>query len=319
LEKIRIAIRNFTQTILITLIRSLRGILNTKIVLFSRFMANADTKNFLIKKTKVSGSTYILHSNDYGVSRRIYIGLDDEHLKAIKAINLINDSSRLAKEEGGGSRITHLLDIGANIGHISIPLLTQGVIVHAIAWEPDPENFKLLKCNVILNNLEEKVTLYNLALGRDSGKTLKFELSEDNFGDHRIRVAEDPGKYQEESREIIEVKSKSLDSYLDIFKQETLKGNQLILWIDVQGYEGEVLAGAKALISEVKPAIGMEFWPYGLHRTGGIDTLIQAIEHYGSYFDLGQVRPSAERIQELFKLYSHNKDNDYFSMDILLF
>lgn len=88
-------------------------------------MANADGNSYLVKKAKISGSTYILHSNDYGVSRRIYIGLDDEHLKAIKAINLINDSSRFAKR---GGRITHLLDIGANIGHISIPLLEQGIL-----------------------------------------------------------------------------------------------------------------------------------------------------------------------------------------------
>jgi len=210
------------------------------------------------------------------------------------------------------------LDIGANIGHISIPLLTQGVIVHAIAWEPDPENFKLLKCNVILNNLEEKVTLYNLALGRDSGKTLKFELSEDNFGDHRIRVGEDSGKYQEEFRKIIEVKSESLDSYIDIFKQESLRGNRLILWIDVQGYEGEVLAGAKAFISKVKPAIGMEFWPYGLHRADGMDSLIEAIKHYDTYFDLRQLEPESQPISNLFEIYNSNKQYAEYFIDILL-
>ncbi len=279
-------------------------------------MANADGNSYLVKKTKISGSTYILHSNDYGVSRRIYIGLDDEHLKAIKAINLINDSSRFAK---GGGRITHLLDIGANIGHISIPLLEQGILLHAIAWEPDPENFKLLKCNVMLNGLEEKVTLYNLALGRDSGKTLKFELSEDNFGDHRIRVRDDSGKYYEKSRKIIEVKSETLDSYIDTFRQENLSGNQLILWIDVQGYEGEVLAGARTLIDQMKPAIGMEFWPYGLDRAGGIDSLIEAIKHYEIYFDLTQLNPSGQPVNKLFDIYSHHKNNDYFMMDILLF
>jgi FkbM family methyltransferase len=314
LANLQIAARNSIQAILISLIRSLKNILNTKIVLFSRFMANADGSSYLVKKTKISGSTYILHSNDYGVSRRIYIGLDDEHLKAVKAINLINASSRFAK----GGRITHLLDIGANIGHISIPLLEQGILLHAIAWEPDPENFKLLKCNIILNGLEEKVTLYNLALGRDSGKTLKFELSEDNFGDHRIRVSDDSGKYNEKSRKIIEVKSETLDSYIDTFRQENLSGNQLILWIDVQGYEGEVLAGARTLIDQMKPAIGMEFWPYGLDRANGIDPLIDAIRRYDTYLDLRQPKPRPQSISNLFDIYSKNKHNDEYILDILL-
>ncbi|OHY34153.1 FkbM family methyltransferase [Cylindrospermopsis raciborskii] len=193
------------------------------------------------------------------------------------------------------------------------------ILLHAIAWEPDPENFKLLRCNIILNDLEEKVTLYNLALGRDSGKTLKFELSEDNFGDHRIRVSDDSGKYHEESRKIIEVKSETLDSYIDIFRQENLSGNQLILWIDVQGYEGEVLAGARTLIEQMKPAIGMEFWPYGLDRAGGIDSLIEAINHYEIYFDLTQSNPSGQPVNKLFDIYDYHKNNDYFMMDILLF
>lgn len=101
MANLQIAARNLTQTILIFLIRSVKSILKRKIVLFSRFMANADDNMYLVKKTKISGSTYILHSNDYGVSRRIYIGLDDEHLKAVKAINLVNNSARALCVGGG--------------------------------------------------------------------------------------------------------------------------------------------------------------------------------------------------------------------------
>lgn len=193
-------------------------------------------------------------------------------------------------------------------------------MLHAVAWEPAPENFKLLKCNIVLNELEEKVTLYNVALGGDGSKTLRFELSEDNFGDHRVRVTEDSGKYYEEFRKTIEVKSETLDSYIDTFDWKSLSSNQLILWIDVQGYEGEVLAGAKILIDQIKPAIGMEFWPYGLHRTGGIYSLLESIRPYETYFDLAQSTPSAQPISKLFDLYSQYKNDDgAFMMDILLF
>ncbi len=41
-----------------------------------------------------------------------------------------------------------LLDIGANIGIISIGMLTQGEMDRAIAIEPDPFNVELLRRNI---------------------------------------------------------------------------------------------------------------------------------------------------------------------------
>ena len=70
-----------------------------------------------------------------------YIGMDDEHLKTIKAIAWI--------KKYRGENINTIFDIGANIGHISLPLIKEKMITKAYMWEPDIDNFKLLQCNHI--------------------------------------------------------------------------------------------------------------------------------------------------------------------------
>ena len=258
-----------------------------------------------IKKAKQSGCTYILHTKDIGASRRIYIGMDDEHIKAIKAIQWAHKLK--------GRRIRNLLDIGANIGHICIPLVKHDTIKRAIAYEPDPENFKLLKCNIALNSMESKIAIDNLALGSLLDETLEFELSKDNLGDHRIRVSNEKGIYHETLRQIIHVQSTSLDS---VFPND-IDPETVLIWIDVQGYEGAVLAGASLLLKR-KPAIGLEFWPYGLHRASGMQKLLVALKPYNVFYNLSFDKPTPQPISILADLFSKNRQNDNYMMDILI-
>jgi hypothetical protein len=57
-------------------------------------MANAKNK-YLITKRKQAGCYFFLHSGDEAVSRRIFIGLGDEHGKAIKAIRWVRKQPTL--------------------------------------------------------------------------------------------------------------------------------------------------------------------------------------------------------------------------------
>jgi hypothetical protein len=60
-----------------------------------------------------------------------------------------------------------VFDVGANIGWYSIILSKyfSGVQVHS--FEPDPENFKILKFNVALNNFENVIS-NNIGLGKQT-------------------------------------------------------------------------------------------------------------------------------------------------------
>ena len=43
-----------------------------------------------------------------------------------------------------------------------------------------------------------------------------------------------------------------------------------LVWIDVQGHEAHVLAGAQRLLEQGVPTV-IEVWPYGLARTDGTE------------------------------------------------
>ena len=95
--------------------------------------------------TKTSENLYyIINSSDKVISKSIYCNkksFDAHHLT--NALNLIPCSKSI------------LLDVGANIGTIGIFGISKGYFDKCIAFEPDPNNFKLLKQNVLLNDLDE--------------------------------------------------------------------------------------------------------------------------------------------------------------------
>jgi FkbM family methyltransferase len=172
-----------------------------------------------------------------------------------------------------------LVDVGANIGTISIPALTRKKFKSVIAFEPSPDNFILLKNNLILNDIEDRFEAHNCAVGEEDGK-LELELSTDNSGDHRISVSKQNGSFNESNRKKILVNSYTLDSKINKFNS-----NSTLIWIDVQGYEGHVLSGSKRLIHKKVPTV-IEFWPYGLQRTNGFSKLKEALSSYNGFYDL---------------------------------
>jgi len=274
-------------------------------------MAGSDS-GFFVTKGKISGCNFLLHSNDTAASRRIFIGLDDEYLKAVKAIDWVKEIK--------GYQITNLVDVGANLGHVCIPLIAKGAVKIAVAFEPDPKNFKTLQCNLLMNGIADKVVAVNSALGEFPDETLTLEFSDDNHGDHRIRVSNRNGFYNESQRKSMLVRSTNFDTVRN--NQELMRPSQeglsaLLIWIDVQGYEGAVVAGAVRAL-EKRPAIVLEFWPYGLERTNNFDKLLRNIKTYEGFYDLAQSTPMWHPLIELENFYSKNKGTDSQYLDILL-
>ena len=163
------------------------------------------------------------------------------------------------------------IDIGANIGTSSLPALLEFGAGRVIAFEPDLENFKLLRCNLIMNDVDHRARLYNVALSYCSGDGL-LERAEDSWGDHRIRVRDDvpDGSFRESLRSTGTVRVARFD---DVVRDEALDLAEVgLAWMDVQGHEGHVLAGAESLLESDIP-IAIEYWPYGLRRVDGLDLL----------------------------------------------
>jgi len=177
-------------------------------------------------------------------------------------------------------RLTSLIDIGANIGTICIPAVTRGLFERAIAIEPEPLNYSLLRTNVEINRLSAKIATHNIAMGEKNDETLSFELSNFNFGNHRVRYASDT----EVDQESIEVPSQSLD-----WLAKDVDIDSALLWMDTQGFEGFVLAGGTRTLQR-KPPLVVKFWPGGLTRSGGMERFRHALRSagYTSFCDLNE-------------------------------
>ncbi|MDE0256453.1 MAG: FkbM family methyltransferase [Rhodospirillaceae bacterium] len=160
--------------------------------------------------------------------------------------------------QGPGSWI----DLGANIGAMTIPAALAGAKCHAV--EPEPANLRLLRRNVERNGVAGRVTVHEAAAWHEAAE-LAFEIAPANLGDHRVRTAA-PGSgsaYGEAARPTVTVSARPVDALIDA---GSLAGPVLVK-VDVQGAEGHALAGGAALFGRADLAL-MEYWPYGLRRLG---------------------------------------------------
>jgi FkbM family methyltransferase len=79
------------------------------------------------------------------------------------------------------------VDVGANIGAMTVYALLTGKFAHAIAIEPDPHNFAILARNIAVNNLTARVTLIQAAASTVSG-TVTLQRDQRNLGAHTIHA-----------------------------------------------------------------------------------------------------------------------------------
>lgn len=205
-----------------------------------------------------------VYTADQVIGRSLYCHHEFELDWTTQAVAFLRQTGRLPPR-GSGT----VLDVGANLGVISIGLLYSGEFQRAIAIEPEPNNFALLQHNARQNAFsEERYRCLRVAASDRDGE-LAFELSPENFGDHRVRAeARDGGEeqYQESARNVIRVRAEPLDQILDRLPR-SLVDDIALVWLDTQGHEGSVFRGGPRLFGRPLP-VATEIWPYGLRRAG---------------------------------------------------
>lgn len=190
-------------------------------------------------------------------------------------------------------RDRHFLDIGANIGTSVIEAMASFGCAGGWALEPHPENFRLLRHNLLENGFDDSVAALEMAISETDG-TATLEVARVNMGDHRIRVgAAASGSMDEDRRGTIEVPMRSLDSLVADGAVDL--GDVALAWIDTQGHEAQVLAGATCL-AESRVPIYIEYWPYALERADGLGKLNEIIRtSWGQLADIGFGHEQPER------------------------
>ena len=186
------------------------------------------------------GARYFVSTSDEAVGLGIFAhgSHEREQLDAVSAV--LADWSGEAEPLRG----KRFLDIGANIGTSVVEAMVSLGCSGGWALEPHPGNFKLLRHNLLENGLDEKVEALEMAVSETDG-TATLEVAKVNMGDHRVRVGDaSGGRMAEGERETIDVPMRSLDSLVG---DGTVSLDDVALaWVDTQGHEAHVLAGARA-------------------------------------------------------------------------
>jgi FkbM family methyltransferase len=139
-----------------------------------------------------------------------------------------------------------VVDVGANIGYyLLLAEQAVGTDGRVICIEPSSENLPELRRNIEINALAN-VCLYAIALGDHEGETGLQTGINSGIIDGR------GGTYTVPLRRLDQVVAERVD----------------FLKIDVEGYEGQVLAGAEDLLATQKPTLFLELHPHIVGRFG---------------------------------------------------
>lgn len=159
-----------------------------------------------------------------------------------------------------------VIDIGANVGSHALPMAKLvGPSGRVYAFEPVPWAMDKLKRNASLNGFSnivtEQVALSDENLGHvDMEFRASFKIGSAIGVDDKGRI--DKGWWQECDH--VSTEMRTLDSYVtghDIRRVDLIK-------LDVDGFEGKVIRGARETLSRFKPVIIMELAPAWVEMRG---------------------------------------------------
>lgn len=197
------------------------------------------------------------------------VGLPERDIVTLMA-NSTNDTSSM-------------VDVGANIGYISVvmsQLASRGKIT---AFEPAPKTHAYLRKN-LKNNKAKNVTSHNIGLSDKKYKTT-ITYSEDNSSGAFISKNTTTKNIDGHTEE--EIKLETLDSQykkLGITKCDFLK-------VDIEGHEPSFLTGAEKFIATFKPTTIMEanHWCLNVFNRKSLPDFIDLVyKHYPYVFAFGE-------------------------------
>lgn len=141
------------------------------------------------------------------------------------------------------------VDVGANIGRVSIAIAKALPQTKVIAIEPEPQTFAALTHNVFLNNLKNLKALECACTGKNTELTL---YTGGILGHAQSRTSKEKGMRP------VKVIGRRLD---DVLKEKKIPFNKVVLVkIDVEGAEADVLKGMQKLLKQGSATIIFEAW-----------------------------------------------------------
>lgn len=161
----------------------------------------------------------------------------------------------------------NVLDIGANIGLMTVLLAQRCRRGRVVAFEPVPENFRTLR-RIVDHYRLHQVVLKQLALGAAAGElTMRMPVMRGVRMQGLAFVEDQSIEGYDAPTETYTVPVLPLDE-VDMLQRMPIRA----IKIDVENYEQFVIAGAQQLLARDKPIIYCELWPND-NRTRVIEQL----------------------------------------------
>tara|TARA_B100000886_G_scaffold329447_1_gene278820 strand:+ start:13 stop:861 length:849 start_codon:yes stop_codon:yes gene_type:complete len=255
------------------------GSLISKILIF--FLGN---KKRLIERKNIKYEIDLKEGIDLG----IFLGIKNEK-NFFKIKNYIDPKKK-----------NTIIDIGANIGSVSLPLAKLFHSSTIISVEPTYYAFSKLKKNLNLNPIfKKRIRIYNSFISNKKRK-INFIHSSWNFSSN--------SKKHKVHRGVLKQASNKIQSLSKLIKKQKRKID--LIKIDVDGYEIDVLRSGKGIINKYKPVIYFEFAPY-LYKEFGYSSkiLINFIKKDMSYLFFDENFNEVKNINEIAKNLSDRSRN----------
>lgn len=172
------------------------------------------------------------------------------------------DKIEAIARELASSKTRAFLDVGANIGLISLGVLALVPDAHVYAVEPGPEQFTLLAETIRRNGLADRIDACPLAFSNVAGEaTFSVHTSRHAAGDGLL----DTGRAG--AHRSVSVRTETLDGWWEAEGRPPVA----VVKLDTEGSELLVLEGARSFVAECRPTIFVEIhelnvrpYPYGV-------------------------------------------------------
>jgi len=152
----------------------------------------------------------------------------------------------------------YFIDVGANIGHISISLKKHIPSINCYAIEANPKTFNVLNKNINLNNIN--INSINCAVGDIDNSNVKFQDSDsddcNSVISERMIQKKNEDLYVVNSNKELTIDVKTLENITNHF---SISKNIRLIKIDTEGYEFFVLKGSKNILKRTE-MIYFEYW-----------------------------------------------------------
>lgn len=175
------------------------------------------------------------------------------------------------------------LDIGANIGSLTIPMSTLCNKVYA--FEAGKEIYGMLKSNILANNIKNVDPLY-LAISNKK-ELVYFHHNKGNVGGSYVTNNTDSYVTSEVQAIRIDTWAKSNLKRLDFIK------------CDIEGFEVKFINGAKQTLKKYKPIMMIEFNPIAYTNNSQGDTIEELWDALTSIYDYIYVIEGADTLRRV--------------------